>query len=174
MSDNACLANNGNDCAEANLDLQYLMAVSRYSPTTFYYWGGKDFLLDWIRRVGQMAAPPLVFSISYGMSERDLPPSYGASFDIEAMKLGLRGVTILAASGDDGAVSQDARKNAIKCAYSPQFPASSAYVTSVGGTMVLLLTIDSLTDLFFNCNHSGFRDLKTTKLKRFARATKEV
>lgn len=45
------------------------------------------------------------------------------------------GVTLLASSGDDGAPGSQARGNAIFCGYSPSFPASSPYVTAVGGTM---------------------------------------
>lgn len=70
------------------------------------------------------------------MDELALAASYFEAFDIQAMKLGVRGVTLLAAAGDDGAVTPDARKSFIHCRYSPQFPASSPYVTAVGGTMV--------------------------------------
>ena len=45
-------------------------------------------------------------------------------------------VTILAASGDDGAPGNQARNNPNRCGYYPGFPASSQYVTAVGGTQV--------------------------------------
>jgi subtilase family serine protease len=48
----------------------------------------------------------------------------------------VRGVTILASSGDDGAVSTSAAGNPLACGYNPSFPATSPYVTAVGGTMV--------------------------------------
>ena len=48
----------------------------------------------------------------------------------------VRGVTILASSGDDGAVSPSAASNSMYCGYNPSFPATSPYVTAVGGTMV--------------------------------------
>lgn len=44
------------------------------------------------------------------------------------------GVSIIASSGDDGAFSRDLRTNSAACTYSPQFPASSPYVTAVGAT----------------------------------------
>jgi subtilase family serine protease len=87
-SNNACRAHNGNDCIEANLDVQYLMAVAQSVPTTYYYWDGDDFLLEWIQQVSEMPSPPLVFSISYGADETELPDSYGQHFDIQAMQLG--------------------------------------------------------------------------------------
>ncbi len=52
------------------------------------------------------------------------------------MQLGLMGVTILSASGDDGVAGDLARSDPLYCGYFPQFPASSPYVTAVGGTQV--------------------------------------
>ena len=138
MADNACQQKHGQNCGEANLDVQYMMATAQHVPTTFYYFDDEnnDFLLSWIIEVSNMSQPPLVFSISYGIDESFLPPSYTDAFDIAAIKLGVQGVTIVASSGDDGAVSPQARQNPLSCGYNPSFPASSPYVTAVGGTMV--------------------------------------
>ena len=51
------------------------------------------------------------------------------SFNIEALKLSVRGVTIVASSGDYGVNYKD------QCGYFPLFPASSPYVVAVGATM---------------------------------------
>lgn len=40
-----------------------------------------------------------VYSISYGVYEAVIPESHLVSFNIEAMKLGLKGVSIIASSG---------------------------------------------------------------------------
>eukprot|EP01034_Spumella_vulgaris_P029404 gene29404-36456_t len=48
----ACV--DGTSCSEANLDVQYLMAVSQNTPTSFMYWNGTDFWLDWITSVAEM------------------------------------------------------------------------------------------------------------------------
>lgn len=125
---------NPNNCVEANLDVQYLMAISQNVPTTYYYWSGQDFMLDWITEVSKLSSPPSVISISYGADESLLPASYIDSFNIIAMKLGVRGITIVVSSGDDGALSTHARKNPMLCGYQPSFPASSPFVTAVGGT----------------------------------------
>ena len=45
-----------------------------------------------------------------------------------------RGVTVLAASGDDGVANFLARDTPGLCGYDPSFPASSPYVLAVGGT----------------------------------------
>ena len=137
MSNSACSGQNGvNDCIEANLDVQYVMAVAQSVPTTYYYWTGSDVWLDWITTVADMANPPDVFTISYGSYEVAFDPTYLQAFDTEAMKLGLAGTTLLAASGDDGVVGFLARDNTVSCGYYASFPAASQYVTAVGGTMV--------------------------------------
>ena len=51
------------------------------------------------------------------------------------MKLSAMGVTILAASGDDGAPGRQARSDPALCGYDPFFPSSLPYVLSVGATM---------------------------------------
>ena len=123
-------------CAEANLDIQYIMAASPVSPTTFWYTDA-DYFSKWVLLVANTAKPALVWSISYGMEDIYVTDSERNAFEIQAIKLGAVGVTIVAASGDDGAISRNVRKGG-KCTYAPIFPASSPYVTAVGATMVSL------------------------------------
>lgn len=136
VSDDACTLRGVNGCIEANLDVQYIMAVARNVPTTFYYWTGKDVWLDWIESVADLADPPDVFSISYGSYEAAFTASDQLAFNNEAIKLGVVGTTLLAASGDDGVAGFLVRDGTLGCGYYASFPASSPYVTAVGGTMV--------------------------------------
>ena len=120
-------------CAEANLDVQYMMAISQGTPTTYYYnarfsWTG--FLIDVSNR-RNMSSNPLVISISYGNPEDQLSSVLLHSFRIEALKLAAQGVTIVAASGDSGPDGWGAQSG-----YAPSFPASSPLVTAVGATQV--------------------------------------
>jgi tripeptidyl-peptidase-1 len=133
VSDDKC-SKDPNNCAEANLDVQYLMAVAQGTPTTYWYDGTDDAFLHWIQSVAALEQPPLVHSISYGALEPELPKSQLNSFNTEAMKLGVQGVTILASSGDDGVANFQARNSKRYCGYVPSFPASSPYVTAVGAT----------------------------------------
>ena len=55
----------------------------------------------------------------------------------EATKLLLQGVTIVAASGDDGVANFQARYDASECSYNPAFPASHPLVLAVGGNVVM-------------------------------------
>lgn len=119
------------DCIEANLDMQYIMGVSQVTNTTFYY---TDKWADWLVDVADMENPPAVFSISYGEAEVYMTSGELNSFDSEAQKLGLMGVTIITASGDNGAPGDNVY-GTIDCGYAPDFPSGSPYVTSVGATM---------------------------------------
>jgi tripeptidyl-peptidase I len=126
--------NPADDSHEGNLDIQYIMGISRNSPTTFWHNPGGFF--TWLTEVLSTPNPPLVLSISYGISE--LYTSLGTHRYVTnlAKKLGLMGVTLVVASGDDGAVGSDARGNPSKCSYQPYFPAGNPYFTAIGGTAV--------------------------------------
>lgn len=132
-SDTICNLDPGK-CAEPSLDMQYLHAMSWDSNIIRIY---ADDPLSWLLNISAMDNPPLVNSISYGYIEADLSfsdPFYMKTFDREAIKLGLRGVTLIASSGDDGVASFLVRGSLNQCAYVPTFPASSSYVTVIGGT----------------------------------------
>ena len=133
-SDSICRSTPGS-CAEGNLDIQYIMAASPVSPTT--YWYTDDSWSGWLTSVANTPNPPLVFSISYGQEEHYVTKVEKDAFNTEAIKQGVMGVTIVAASGDDGAVSRYARyAGSYGCYYAPIFPASNPYVTAVGATSV--------------------------------------
>jgi hypothetical protein len=73
-----------------------------------------------------------VLSISYGIYESELGDSLGYSNTI-FQKLALRGVSVFASSGDSGAFIYG-NPNGTCSSFAPSFPASSPYLTSVGGT----------------------------------------
>ena len=122
------------DSSEGNLDIQYIMGISPGSPTTFWHNPGGFF--TWLTEVIATPNPPLVLSISYGTPE--LYTSLGTHKYVTnlAKKVGMRGITLVVASGDDGAVGSDARGNPSKCSYQPYFPAGNPYFTAVGATSV--------------------------------------
>lgn len=96
-SDSVCVTS-PSSCVEANLDIQYLMAISTRSPTTHWYTNSNSFAA-FLVAVANIERPPLVISISYGADEGDMSRSEFDAFNFQAMKLGVMGVTILAASG---------------------------------------------------------------------------
>jgi subtilase family serine protease len=123
-----------------------MMSTSKVSPTT--HWYTDKFFDRWLIDVANSENPPLVFSISYG-AEEQLIADFNAdtldAFDIQAAKLGVMGVTIVASSGDDGANTRDYRVGMNprgSCGYVMSFPASSPYVTAIGATQGPELTSD--------------------------------
>lgn len=132
-SDTIC-AGDPNTCAEANLDVQYMIAISQGTPTTYWYEPAADSFLAWITAVADSDSPPLVNSISYGSTESALPKSLVNQFNTEAMKVGAMGISIFVSSGDDGAAGSGARGSPANCGYEPSFPATSPYITAVGAT----------------------------------------
>jgi len=134
VKDDACISEGLEYCGEVNLEMQYLMSTAQNIPTTFFYSEGS--LLKWIKTVSNMVDPPKVFTISFVSPELYLSTYYINAFNAEAMKLGIMGVTLLAAAGDDGAAGYDVREGDLQCGYFPNFPATSPYVTVVGATQV--------------------------------------
>jgi len=154
MSSDSFCKSSPSDCMEANLDVQYMTAMSPWSQTGFFYSANHmnmSTLDTFLADILDLESPPEVISISYTLPEwavRISPdPSMMTTFNNAAMKLGLRGVTILAASGDDGAQGSILRNQGVTCADLHQktpigvvglqvnWPAASPFVTAVGGTM---------------------------------------
>lgn len=122
------------DSSEGNLDIQYIMGISPGSPTTFWHDPGGFF--TWLTAVVATPNPPLVLSISYGTPELYTTAGTHKYVTNLAKKVGMMGVTLVVASGDDGAVGPDARGAPSKCSYQPYFPAGNPYFTAIGATSV--------------------------------------
>jgi tripeptidyl-peptidase-1 len=126
-----------NNCGEANLDVEWILAVAQNAQTTFWSIANSDPypFLDWAIAVGNTPNPPLVHSISYGDIEAEgSPVTVMQRFNTEVQKLGVRGVSVIVASGDDGVANFIARGNASACGFNPSYPATAPYVTAVGAT----------------------------------------
>lgn len=99
-----------------------------------------------------IAAPPSVISISYVLNEADFPPGYLEQQCLEFLKLGLQGVSVVAATGDWGVADQLSQcldpstglpgigNGTSHFDFSSAFPASCPWVTAVGGTSLASLT----------------------------------
>ena len=129
---------------EANLDIQYLLAVATGRSSNLFYWYVDSNVTfgDWLVNVADSESYPLIFSISYAGYE--VANSEKPLFEKEAIKLAAKGVTIVVASGDDGtpgyvardysnASDSQVKKFCKNYGYSPMWPSSSPYVVSVGG-----------------------------------------
>lgn len=151
-SDSKCVKT-PDSCAEGNLDVQYMMATSPGSPTTFWY-SDLDFSA-WLVSVSGTPNPPLVISMSYGAEEATVSNSELNAFNTEAIKLGAMGVTLVLATGDDGAVSEKVRVSGQSaCSYEAVFPASCPYVVAVGGTAVSKTEQSRAEQMLLNCERN--------------------
>lgn len=128
---------------ESALDLQWISGMAPGSPTT--YWNvpphkGDGSFLEWAAEIAETHSPPLVHSVSYGLTE-DFASTAGIPGDVyvrrvntELMKIGLRGITLLFADGDAGATCTGRGKQP-NCSFaSPVWPATSPYGAAVGAT----------------------------------------
>lgn len=88
-------------CASPSVSLEYITSTAANTPTSFYY-DATDNIIGWVVNVTNMAHPPLVNVIPAWTYEVFISNSDLNVFDAEAVKLSVRGVTIIAASGDSG------------------------------------------------------------------------
>ena len=134
---------------EATLDIQYQVGVN--TKTTQCYVSVQDWLYQFANELYNLPSPPVVNSMSYGWAERgqcdpDVFPEcyisgdaevYAKRTNIEFLKLSLRGVTLLASSGDAGAPGRTSEDCDEDFPINPVFPTSSPYVLSIGGTIIM-------------------------------------
>ena len=122
---------------EANLDVQYISATGRGVSTWFisistYSNDEQEDFLSWIVNQVNTTDSPWVHSASYGDVESSIDSDYIQRVDNEFMKFGISGRTVLFASGDSGTSCEG-----LIGQFTPEWPTSSPYVTSVGGTISL-------------------------------------
>jgi len=138
-------------CVEALLDIEYIGSIVYPIPLTVIYQDEYS-LLKWVDSVISLTNPPLVHSVSYGNDEiQQTSVDYMNSVNEQFMVTGSLGLSILFASGDQGVWG----RTGVSSTFNPDFPASSPYVTSVGGTDFKIYgTIGEET--VWNCGGGGF------------------
>jgi len=142
---------------EALLDTQMITGMAVGAKTCFYIMdAGSGWMYEFGNQIFITPNAPLVVSMSYGwvefeqcINETDgtyflgnctylhIPDSkvYVNRTNVEFMKLGSLGHTLLAASGDDGVCGTHGSPNGCT-AQGPIFPAASPYVVTVGATSI--------------------------------------
>ncbi len=127
------------DESESDLDLEYSGTIAPGATVYFVYtgsstnYGAFDAL---VYAVINDIAP--VISSSYGECELDLGSSNYAYYNQYLQQAAAQGQTVVAAAGDDGSTDcyGETSTAATEIALSVDFPGSSAWVTSVGGTEI--------------------------------------
>jgi len=128
---------------EATLDVQYGIGIALNTDT--WYWTSTGWLYDWATDFLATDPVPLVVSMSWGWDETNqcdvgncngmTSEQYVNYVNNQYMQITMRGTTILAASGDQGAPGDnDAKCTDRKDPLSSIFPGASQYVFSIGAT----------------------------------------
>jgi tripeptidyl-peptidase-1 len=131
---------------EASLDVEYLTSVAPNVTTYFYSLKNFNFwndLMTWVEELANETNPPFVHSVSYGSQGNYPSDAYRDRLNADFQVLGTRGITIVFASGDDGAGCQgigaesEGPEKVCDCTFYPSFPATCPYVLTVGATRFL-------------------------------------
>jgi len=123
----------GEDKVEAMLDIDVITSVAGNVYTEF--WGfdppGKetDPFVNWLVKVSMTSDDviPKIFSSSYGEDENGMSAVHADRLNMEFIKMGVRGISVLFASGDEGA-------NLEGLSFGPEMFGASPFVTAVGAT----------------------------------------
>ena len=128
------------DEVESDLDLEWAGAIAPNADIIFITASasagrGVEDALTYA--IDNNAAP--IISISYGNCEPDESTSDFQAMNNLFQQANAQGITLVAASGDTGPAACDTASNEVSAShgYAVSFPASSAYVTGVGGTRFL-------------------------------------
>ncbi|KAH9167151.1 subtilisin-like protein [Lactarius sanguifluus] len=134
--------NPSNPSMEANVNTQYTSAIAYPTTHIFYSTGGSDTQGDpftnWLDFVLDLSSVPQTVSTPYGFPEYKVPLDYAIHVCNLFARLGVRGASVLCASGNDGVgrgdcLFQDSSGNS-RVRFLPTFPSTCPWVTSVGGT----------------------------------------
>ncbi|CZT13069.1 related to Tripeptidyl-peptidase sed3 [Rhynchosporium agropyri] len=132
----------------ANMDTQLVGGLTYPTPSTYFSTGGRapvrngeqaenEPFLEFLTYLLAMEKIPQTISIGYADKEWTVPPSYAHTVCDLFAQVTARGVTILFPSGDSGSGRNCSVINPNKLSYTPLFPASCPWVTTVGGTQAV-------------------------------------
>ena len=133
----------GGDEGESDLDIEWSGATAPGATINFVYTGGT--LLNGVPEFGVFDSYTYavdnkignIISLSYGTCETELSQSDFSGLEEVGEQATAQGQTVLAASGDQGSTACAGYTDlttAQQAALAVNYPASSAYVTGVGGT----------------------------------------
>ncbi len=130
---------NTDDLMEAQLDVEWSGATAPnasilYVNSNYSSGGAFNSLIYAIN--GSISPAPPILSISYGDCESDLGQSTLTMFNQYFQQANAQGQTIVGPAGDAGATDCDYNSTVAADGLAVDFPASSPFVTGVGGTML--------------------------------------
>jgi Pro-kumamolisin, activation domain/Bacterial Ig-like domain (group 3) len=159
------------DESESDLDLEYSGATAPGATIYFVYAGINDSVTDSIAYAVDEDIAPII-STSYGLCETELSSTDYSSQNGVLEQAASQGQTVIAATGDDGSTDcyvgstnpQDTDLTmAQQQALAVDFPASSQYVTAMGGTEFSAANI-ATTNTTYWATASGGSDVLSSAL----------
>jgi tripeptidyl-peptidase-1 len=144
---------------EATMDVQLIMGVAPNVPAVFWSTGGAEIhgpnanepFLAFMSALLGAQSPPLVVTTSYGDDELDLDVDYINQANSQFQLAGLRGISILFASGDGGVAGGHGIPGCTQ--FVAVFPSACPFVTAVGGTQ---LNVTSSVESGIDFSSGGF------------------
>ena len=137
------------DEVESDIDLEYSNAIAQGATIDFIYTGSNtnygafnalQYAVD-----NKATYPASIISTSYGSCEPALGATEYQSLNAVLEQAASQGQTVISAAGDDGSTDCDGEYSASDTTGNEQiavdFPASSQYVTGMGGTEFLLADV---------------------------------
>jgi subtilase family serine protease len=129
------------DEVESDLDVEWSGAVARNATINFVYVGNgnNESVFDAMDYAIKNDLAPVI-STSYGLCEQEWQPADITTLENDFQQANAQGETVIAAAGDSGAADCDYSTNpntpvtSATHGLAVDYPGSSAYVTSVGGT----------------------------------------
>jgi subtilase family serine protease len=120
-----------NDVDESHIDMEWSGAAAPGATILYVY--GVDALMNSLTGAIDNKVAPIISS-SYGECESFVVPATLTAINLALQQANVQGMTIVSASGDDGATDCDDSGLASE-GLNVDFPASSPFATSAGGTM---------------------------------------
>ena len=155
------------DETESDLDLEYTSTIASGATIYFVYVGNSptNSVFDAIQYAVVNKTAPII-SVSYGICEPALGSAgYGALNPVFA-QAAVQGQSVIAATGDNGSTDcygETGLSTAEQQALAIDFPASSPYVTALGGTEFLAADVASTNTTFWQPS-SGSSDVVSSAL----------
>jgi len=147
------------DQAESDLDLEYTSAIATGATIDFVYVGNDTNTSVWDAlqyAVDNDLAP--VISMSYGICEPDMTASDYASIEPVLAQAAVQGQSVVVSSGDDGSTdcySVTGLSPTVQQSLAVDFPASSQYVTAIGGTEFSTAAVDPKNTTYWKAATGG-------------------
>jgi hypothetical protein len=150
-----------NDLPESDLDLEWSGATAPKAQVIFVNStdpNGNGVWDSWYYAVDNTVAKVITMSYTSPceLAEADFGTTGKGTFfsdELELQKANVEGITFLNSSGDTGAAECDYGNNFAIYGYATAYPASSQYVTGVGGTSIPSISPDEYSSTYWNSSN---------------------